>query len=182
LAKSKPVSQDELRSLFEAARWAPSSYNQQPWRYVVATRDDRAQFERLLSCLVEGNQAWAKRVLVLALGTVSLKFAKNGKDNRAAVHDLGLAAGNLVVEATARGLRVHQMIGILPDKAREVFGIPEGYEAWTGIAIGYEGDPATLPDNLKQRDLTPRQHKPLKEFVFIRRQMGESGTLPVAKR
>jgi nitroreductase len=92
-------------------------------------------------------------VPVLALGIVSLKFAKNGKDNRAAVHDLGLAAGNLVVEATARGLRVHQMIGILPDKARGVFGIPEGYEAWTGIAIGYEGDPATLPDNLKQRDL-----------------------------
>jgi hypothetical protein len=71
-----------------------------------------------------------------------------------------------VVEATARGLRVHQMIGILPDKAREVFGIPEGYEAWTGIAIGCEGDPATLPDNLKQRDLTPRQRKPLKELVF----------------
>lgn len=164
--RDKPVSQDELRSLFEAARWAPSSYNEQPWRYVVATRDDRAQFERLLSCLVEGNQAWAKHVPVLALGIVSLKFAKNGKDNRAAVHDLGLAAGNLVVEATARGLRVHQMIGILPDKAREVFGIPEGYEAWTGIAIGYEGDPATLPDNLKQRDLTPRQRKPLKEFVF----------------
>jgi|HubBroStandDraft_6_1064221.scaffolds.fasta_scaffold417411_2 nitroreductase len=164
--RDKPVSQDELRSLFEAARWAPSSYNEQPWRYVVATRDDRAQFERLLSCLVEGNQAWAKHVPVLALGIVSLKFAKNGKDNRAAVHDLGLAAGNLVVEATARGLHVHQMIGILPDKAREVFGIPEGYEAWTGIAIGYEGDPATLPDNLKQRDLTPRQRKPLKEFVF----------------
>jgi hypothetical protein len=71
-----------------------------------------------------------------------------------------------VAEATARGLRVHQMIGILPDQAREVFGIPEGYEAWTAIAIGYEGDPATLPDNLKQRDLTPRRRKPLKEFVF----------------
>jgi Nitroreductase family len=112
------------------------------------------------------TMTWAKHVPVLALGIVSLKFAKNGKDNRAAVHDLGLAAGNLVVEATARGLHVHQMIGILPDKAREVFGIPEGYEAWTGIAIGYEGDPATLPDNLKQRDLTPKQRKPLKEFVF----------------
>jgi nitroreductase len=74
LAKSKPVSQDELRSLFEAARWAPSSYNEQPWRYVVATRDDRAQFERLLSCLVEGNQAWAKHVPVIALAIVSLKF------------------------------------------------------------------------------------------------------------
>src|SRR4029077_18754655 len=96
-------------------RRAGSSYNEQPWRYVVATRDDRAQFERLLSCLVEGNQDWAKHVPVLALGIVSLNYAKNGKDNRAAVHDLGLAAGNLVVEATARGLRVHQMIGILPD-------------------------------------------------------------------
>ena len=76
------MSQDELRSLFEAARWAPSSYNEQPWRYVVATRDDRAQFERLLSCLVEGNQGWAKHVPVLALGIVSLKFARNGKDLR----------------------------------------------------------------------------------------------------
>ena len=112
--RDKPVSQDELRSLFEAARWAPSSYNEQPWRYVVATRDDRAQFERLLSCLVEGNQAWAKHVPVLALGIVSLKFAKNGKDNRAAVHDLGLAAGNLVVEATARGLRWRS--GLLPKR------------------------------------------------------------------
>jgi nitroreductase len=112
-----------------------------------------------------GRRMGAKHVPVLALGIVSLKFAKNGKDNRAAVHDLGLAAGNLLVEATARGLRVHQMIGILPDEAREVFGIL-GYEAWTGIAIGDEGDPATLPDNLKQRDLTPRQRKPLKEFVF----------------
>jgi hypothetical protein len=97
------------------------------------------------------------------LGIVSLKFAKNGKDNRAAVHDLCQAAGTLEVEATARGLRVHQMIGILPDEAREVFGIPEGYEAWTGIAIDYEGVPATLPDKLKQRELTPRQRKPLSQ-------------------
>ena len=110
------MSQDELRSLFEAARWAPSSYNELPWRYVVATRGDRAQFERLLSCLMEGNQTWAKHVPVLALGIVSLKFAENGMDNRAAVHDLGLAAGNLVVEATARGLRVHQMIGSFPTR------------------------------------------------------------------
>src|SRR3977135_1484045 len=112
--RDKPVSQDELRSLFEAARWAPSSYNEQPWRYVVATRDDRAQFERLLSCLVEENQAWAKHVPVLALGIVSLKFAKNGRDNRAAGPDLGLGAGNLVVEATARGLRVHRRSGSFP--------------------------------------------------------------------
>ncbi len=162
----KPVPEDELRSLFEAARWAASSYNEQPWRYIVATKKDPAEFERLLSCLVEGNQAWAKSVPALALGVVSLRFARNGKENRAAVHDLGLAAGNLTVEATARGLSVHQMIGIQPDKAREVYGIPEGYEAWTAIAIGYLGDPRSLPPPLRESDAAPRQRKRLNEFVF----------------
>ncbi len=162
----RPVALADLRSLFEAARWAPSSYNEQPWSFIVATKDNPAEYTRLLSCLVEGNQAWAKAAPVLALGVVSLRFSRNNKDNRAAVHDLGLAAGNLVVEATARGLCVHQMIGILPDKAREVYQIPEQYEAWTGLAIGYKGDPATLPDALRERDLTPRPRKPVNQFVF----------------
>jgi len=162
----RPVPEADLRSLFEAARWAPSSYNEQPWSYIVATQEDPEQFQRLLSCLVDGNQVWAKAAPVLALGVVSLRFARNAKDNRAAVHDLGLAAGNLLLEATARGLFVHQMIGILPDKAREVYGIPEGFEAWTGMAIGYRGAPASLPDPLRERDLAPRQRKPLREFVF----------------
>ncbi len=162
----KPVEEADLISLFEAARWAPSSYNEQPWRYIVATRDNSQQFQELLSCLNEANQLWACNAPVLALGVVSLKFALNGKDNRAAVHDLGLASGNLCVEATARGLFVHQMIGILPDKARELFAIPEGYEAWTGLAIGYVGKPDSIPENLRERDLTPRQRKPLSEFVF----------------
>ncbi len=164
--QDRPVSDADLRSLFEAARWAASSYNEQPWSYVVAKREDPEQFERLLSCLVEGNRAWAKAVPVLALGVVRLRFVRNDRPNRAAVHDLGLAAGNLVVEATARGLRVHQMIGILPDRAREVYEIPEGFEAWTGVAIGYEGDPNTLPASLKDRDLAARQRRPLAEFVF----------------
>jgi nitroreductase len=162
----RPVAEVDLRSLFEAARWAASSYNEQPWSYVVATRDDRQQFERVLSCLVEGNQAWAKNVPVLALGIVTHRFKLNGKENKAAVHDLGLASANLTVEATARGLFVHQMIGILPDKVRETFQIPEGSEAWTGLAIGYAGDSQSLPDKLKERDLAPRQRKPLAEFVF----------------
>jgi nitroreductase len=160
------VPEADVRSLFEAARWAPSSYNEQPWRYLVATKDDPEQFQRLLSCLVEGNQIWAKAAPVLALGVVSLRFALNAQDNRAAVHDLGLAAGNLLVEATVRGLFVHQMIGILPDKARELYGIPEGFEAWTGLAIGYKGDPTSLPARLRERDLAPRQRKHLREFVF----------------
>jgi nitroreductase len=163
---SRSVPDEDLRSLFEAARWAPSSYNEQPWNYIVAKKENPEEFQRLLSCLVEGNQVWAKAAPVLALGIAKLRFARDDQPNRAAIHDLGLAAGNLVVEATARGLSVHQMIGILPDKAREIYAIPEGYEPLTGIAIGYAGDPKALPEGLRDRDLTRRPRKPLKEFVF----------------
>src|SRR5947208_16921160 len=93
----KPIPEDVLRSLFEAARWAASSYNEQPWSYLVATKDDPEEFGRLLSCLAEGNQAWAKAAPVLALSVVSLKFSRDNTENRAAVHDLGLAAGNLLI-------------------------------------------------------------------------------------
>jgi nitroreductase len=162
----RAVSEDDLRSLFEAARWAASSYNEQPWRYIVATKANRAEFERLLSCLVEGNQAWARAAPVLALGCTSLHFARNGKPNAAAVHDLGLASASLTLEATARGLFVHQMIGIVPDKARELYRIPEGFEAKTGLAIGYAADPEALPEKYRERDLAPRARRPLAEFVF----------------
>jgi len=144
-----------LRSLFEAARWAASSYNEQPWSYLLATKEDPAEFARLLSCLVEANQAWAKAAPVLVLGIVSLRFAKNSKDNRAAVHDLGLASANLVVEATSRHLRVHQMIGILPDRARELYQIPKHSEAWTAIAIGYALTPSDCQMRSKSATLRP---------------------------
>lgn len=162
----RSVSEDDLRSLFEAARWAASSYNEQPWSYIVATKADPAEFERLLSCLVEGNQAWAKAAPVLALGCTSLNFARNNKPNAAALHDLGLASANLTLEASVRGLNVHQMIGILPDKARELFRIPEGAQPLTGLAIGYAADSQTLPDKYRDRDLAPRSRKRLAEFVF----------------
>lgn len=160
------VSDEELRSLFEAARWAASSFNEQPWSYIVAKKDDAEEFERLLSCLVEVNQVWAKSASALALGISRLNFARNDKPNRAAIHDLGLAAGNLVLEATARGLAVHQMAGIIPEKARELYSIPEGHEPLTALAIGYAGDPADLPGELRVRDGARRPRKLLKEFVF----------------
>lgn len=160
------VSAADLCSLFEAARWASSSYNEQPWSYIVATRDNPDDFARLLSCLVEANQAWAKAAPVLALGCTSLSFKMNGKPNAAAVHDLGLAASNLCLEATARGLVVHQMIGILPDQAREWFRMPVGVQPLTGLAIGYAAVLDTLPEKLKERDLARRTRKPLAEFVF----------------
>ena len=160
------MSAADLRSLFEAARWAASSYNEQPWSYLLATNENPPEFARLLSCLVEANQAWAKGAPVLVLGVVSLRFAKNDKDNRAAVHDLGLASANLVMEATSRHLSAHQMIGILPDRARELYKIPAQSEAWTAIAVGYAADPAHLPEVTQERDRAPRQRKPWSQFVF----------------
>jgi nitroreductase len=162
----RPVSRQDLLSLLEAARWAASSYNEQPWSYLVATREDAEEYAKLLSCLVEGNRAWAKAAPVLALGCTSLNFTRDGRPNAAAVHDLGLASANLVLEATARGLAVHQMIGILPERARELYAIPAGVQPLTGLAIGYAGDPAALPENLRARDAARRPRKPLSAFIF----------------
>lgn len=162
----RPVARPDLQSLFEAARWAPSSYNEQPWRYIVATKEDPAEFQRLLACLVEGNQLWAKNAPVLAIGCTSLRFALNGQPNAAAVHDLGIASATLTFEATARGLYVHQMIGILPDKVRTTYQVPNDVQPLTGLAIGYAASPDTLPEKLRPRDLAPRSRKPLEEFVF----------------
>lgn len=162
----RAVSREDLLSLFEAARWAPSSYNEQPWRFIVATKDAPEAFARLLSCLVEPNQAWAKRAPALVLGVVSQQFALNGEANKAATHDLGLAAGNLSLEATTRGIHVHQMIGILPEKAREVYSIPEGYEPFTALAIGYASAPEDASEEFKKRDTAQRTRRPLAEFVF----------------
>jgi len=162
----KSVSPDVLRSLFEAARWAPSSSNEQPWAYLVATRDDHETFAKMLSVLVEFNAGWAKGAPVLALAVAKLNFAKNDAPNRNAHYDTGAASALLSVEATARGLAVHQMAGFDPAKAREAFAIPAGWEAIAAIAIGYPGDPNSLPQPLKDRELAPRTRKPLSEFVM----------------
>lgn len=162
----KSVADDDLRSIFEAARWAASSYNEQPWHYIVAKRADADEFDKLLSTLVEPNQTWAKAASVLALGVVSTNFKRNGKPNKAAFHDLGLASAQLTLEATSRGLVVHQMIGILPDRAREVYGIPEDAEAMTALAIGYAAPSGAGPAELASRDQGERARRPLSEFVF----------------
>jgi nitroreductase len=162
----RPVADEELRSLFEAARWAASSYNEQPWSYVVARKEQEEEFARVLSCLSEGNQEWACHAPVLALSVARLKHARDGRPNRAALHDLGLAAAQLTLEATARGLAVHQMIGILPERARVVFQVPEGHQVLTGLAIGYAGDNPRLPERFRERDQRKRERKKLGEFVF----------------
>jgi nitroreductase len=166
--ENKPVTHHQLRSLFEAARWAASSYNAQPWFFIVATKDDPAVYQRVLDCFVEFNQSWAKNAPVVAISVARLNF-EDGRPNRHAFHDVGQASANLAIQATALGLQIHQMAGVLPDKARELFAIPEGYEAVAGIAIGYPADASSLPDALKERELAPRARKPLDSFVFTGR-------------
>ena len=162
----KPVREDVLRSLFEAARWAPSSNNEQPWAYIVATKDDQENFEKLLGTLVEFNAGWARHAPVLAIAVAELAFAKNHAPNRNAQYDTGAATALLSVEATARRLGVHQMAGFDPAKARKAFNIPPEWDAIAAMAIGYPGNPDALPHPLKDRELAPRSRKPISEFVM----------------
>jgi nitroreductase len=162
----RPVEIDKLLSLWEAARWSASCTNQQPWYFIVATREDQAEYARLLSCLRENNQLWASQAPVLMVSVAKLAFDMNGQPNRYAFHDVGLAVANLIVQATALGLYVHQMAGFYPDKVRELYSVPDGFEPVAGIVLGYPGDPATLPEDLRQRELAPRTRNPLESFVF----------------
>src|SRR3984893_7079848 len=162
----RPVEPQVLRSVFEAARWAPSSNNEQPWAYLVATKDDAENFAKMLGVLVEFNANWAKHAPVLALSVAHLKTQRDGKPNRVALHDVGSASAQLTFEANARGLQVHQMAGFDAEKARETFAIPPDWEPVAALAIGYPGDPESLPEKLTDRELGPRTRKPLGEFVM----------------
>jgi nitroreductase len=160
------VEPEKLQSLFEAARWAPSCFNEQPWNFVVCTRDSPEDHERLVSCLSEGNQPWARTAPVLMLSVARRTFARNGNPNRHALHDVGLAVENLILQAMALDLFVHQMAGFDVAKARSLFGIPDDHEPVAAIALGYPGDPEQLSPPLRERQMAPRQRKPLDQFVF----------------
>jgi nitroreductase len=162
----KSVSPEILQSLFEAARWAPSSSNEQPWTFLVGAKGDGNTFNKILGTLVEFNQTWAKHAPVLVIAVSELAFAKNGQPNRNAFYDTGAAVSQLTTEATSRGLFVHQMAGFDPRKAVEAFAIPNGWEPIAVFALGYPGDPQTLPDTLRERELAPAKRKPLHEFVM----------------
>ncbi|ADI15745.1 nitroreductase family protein [Truepera radiovictrix] len=164
-----PVEPEKLASVLEAARWAPSSSNLQPWRFLVTRRKTDA-FDALRACLARGNQSWTERVpvLILTLADTLLpaKGDKPAAEHAYALHDVGLAVANLTVQATALGLFVHQMAGFRPDEARAAFGIPETFRPVTVLALGYLGDPAALPAELQERERAPRRRKPLRELVF----------------
>ena len=162
----KAISSEILRSLFEAARWAPSSNNEQPWAFIVSTKYDSDSYEKALGSLVEFNANWAKKAPVLVIAVAELAFAKNNAPNRNAFYDVGAASLQLSIEATARGLVVHQMAGFDPETAKEAFNIPQGWEPIAAMAIGYPGDASSLPEPLQTREKAPRTRKPISEFVM----------------
>jgi nitroreductase len=162
----KSVSDETLFSLFEAARWAASANNEQPWRYIYAKREDTEAFNKIIECLMPGNRPWAKKAAVLMLCIVKTTFGAENKINTAAFHDAGLANANMMLQAVAHNMFGHMMGGFDKVKTKEIFSIPEGYETVLVIALGYLDKPETLEEPFKTREVTPRTRKELHEFAF----------------
>ena len=163
---ARPVEPEKLVVLFEAARWAASAFNEQPWRYIVARASDGADFAKMLGCLVEANQAWAKHVPVLMLSFAKKTFTKNNKPNRVRLHDLGAASAQLTLQAESMGLHVHQMSGIDFDAIASTYQIPDDFEPVAALAIGYEGNNPDLDPAIAARDNRDRPRKPAEEVFF----------------
>lgn len=161
---NRPVEREKLHSIFEAARWAASAANQQPWNFIFATQEHPEAHARLVSVLNERNQIWASKAPVLVLSVARL-YEIPGKEYYS-LYDTGMAAANLVTQAVALGLVTHQMGGFDADKARAAFNIPAGYVPVTAIAIGYPGQPDELPDDFREREIAPRSRKEQQAFVF----------------
>ena len=164
---ARPVTREQLLALLEAARWAPSCFGDQPWRYIVCDRhSDAASWKRAFDCLVEGNQSWARNAPVLILSVADSRFNHNDEPNRWAQHDTGAASMSLCVEASARGLMVHQMGGFNADRARESFAIPERFAPMAMMTVGYQLAERDIPEELRGREHAARQRRPLTELAF----------------
>ena len=161
----KDVPAAELKRLFEAARWAASSSNEQPWRFLVGRKGDQT-YEKIFDALVPFNQGWAKSAPVLVLSVAKKTFTGKDQPNAYGLHDTGAATAHLALQATADGLHAHSMAGFDREQMRASFGIPSDYEIGSVTAIGYFGDPASLPERMQKTEVAPRQRKPLDEFVF----------------
>ena len=161
----RAVTDAQLKSVFTAASWAASSYNEQPWRFLVGRKGDEI-WTKILGALMPLNQGWAKAAPVLFAALSKKTFSHNGSANRVAMHDLGAACAVLSIQATALGLHTHGMGGFDAQALREAFSIPEDFEPVSCWALGYLGDPEALPENYKKMELQPRTRKPLSSFVF----------------
>ena len=163
---TRPVERSKLLSILEAARWAPSSRNEQPWRYIVFTNDNPEMLKKAQSVLKEIND-YAKRAPILICAITKKTYSDNGNSNRLYFHDLGAANENMFLEAFNQGLIMHEMGGFDLQKARELFNVPADYDVGIMIAIGYQDGYHVLPERLKEKAFTPRPRKPLSEIVFM---------------
>lgn len=164
---SREITREQLASLLEAARWAPSCNGDQPTRYLIwERRRDPEGWQAAFDCLSEGNKNWVKNVPLLMLSCAGSVFAHNGKPNRYGPHDTGAASLSLALQGVALGLAVHQMGGYDAAKAREAFGIPQEYTPMAMIAIGYQASADVLDDETKAKELKPRSRKPLEALFF----------------
>lgn len=162
---SQPVPELILNSLFEAAGWAASAFNEQPWEYLYAHHADEVAFQRLLSCLYEGNQSWARDAGVLVLSLAQKNLARNGRPNRHYMHDTGAANTNLLLQAADLDIYGHMMGGFDYEKTVQEFDLGEGLEPVCFITLGYLGDPEQLDEPMRGRELAPRSRKPLSDFT-----------------
>jgi nitroreductase len=160
-----PVTDEQIQTLFSAAAWAASSYNEQPWRFLVGRKGDQT-WDKIFATLMPPNQVWAGAAPVLFATCAKKTFTHNLSPNRVAAHDVGAASANIALQATALGLHTHGMAGFDSDALRAAFSIPEDFDPIACWALGTLGDPETLTDPLKQMELQPRQRKPLGAFVF----------------
>lgn len=161
------VEQKDILALIEAARWAPSCFGDQPWRYIICDKNiNRPAWDNAFSCLAEGNQSWARDAPVLILASADSILSRNGNPNRWGQYDTGAASMGLCIQATELGLMVHQMGGFNADKARELFSIPEQYTPMAMMAIGYQLPLNEITEEVKERELTGRSRKPLSEHFF----------------
>ncbi len=162
----RSVRDADLDALFEAAFWSASSCTEQPWTYFVASQNAQVEFGRLLSCLAPAHQTSARTAPVLVLSVINQRFGKTEEARLATLLDLGLASAHLAMAAAKRGLCVHQIIGILPERARELYQIPAHFEAWTALAIGHEETIGQAPEASPKRDVVLQTRRPTREFVF----------------
>jgi nitroreductase len=163
---SQPITQETINSLFEAARWAPSSMNEQPWAYLYATPDQTELWNKLVDTLSENNRVWARHAPLLILSLARKTHLRNGVLNEASKYDVGAANALLSLQATELGLNVHQMGGYNRVKAIQYFNIPEMYEPMVIMAVGYLGDTGNLSENLKMREEAPRERYTQDFFVM----------------
>lgn len=162
----KSISKEDILTMLEAARWTASAFNEQPWRFIVATKEDNPKYTKLLACLREGNQAWAANAPVLILAVAKKTFSNTNGENKLARYDLGQAVSALVLQARQLDIYSHQMAGIYPDKAKKAYNLSDDYEAVTAIALGYLGDIEQLPEDLQEREKSERIRKTLAEITI----------------